>query len=475
MTVHVLGGGPAGLAIAHGLTQESDTRFVVIERGSNVGGLAQTLRWGEHGLHDLGPHKLFTLDKALMARVEALLPPTGWLTRPKRSSIFMRGHFLPYPPSPFSLVKVYGPIAFGQMVFDYGRTRIQSRRAAEPAGTFEEDLVARVGRALYEALFRPIALKLWGDPAELDVKLSRGRVQTPRLSEVIGRLLKIRATSDFEALEFRYPRGGLQRMWDGLVAATQHQGVYHLNQEVTAIVAEDNTISAIRCRERATGAERTIGIEPEDFVFSTLPIGKLGGLLGGAIGEGTAGLLKNALRLNDLLLVFLKVDRPSLLEESWVFVPDPQIIFHRVSEQESFDPDMTPGGSIVCCEIMSSEVRPLSQCSDEELIGAARAGLATMGYRGFSVIDQRVIRLPASYPIFRAGFEPALREVLGALDMFSNFRTVGRQGAFSYIGTLDVMDIGYGVAQWFIKRGASGGKDEWMAERERTSHYPVLD
>jgi protoporphyrinogen oxidase len=471
MTVYILGGGPAGLAIAHGLTEESDIAFVVLERGPSLGGLAQTLKWGEHGLHDLGPHKIFTLDKALMARVEGLLPQERWLTRPKKSSIYMEGHFLQYPPSPFSLIKIYGLFMFIRMVLDYGIARIRSLFWNKVPSTFEEDIENRVGRKLYEALFKPIALKLWGNPNHLDVKLSQGRVQTPSLAEVIGRLLKFRVSSDFEALDFRYPKGGLQQIWEALFRKTRHQGAYNLNQEVLSLVVENKNVSMIRYRDRVTGEEKEIKIQKDDFIFSTLPLGLLGDLMHDAIAPGIVDTIKKIIQLNDLLLVFLKVDPPSLLNESWVFIPDPAIVFHRLSEQESFDPDMTPGGSIVCCEIMNNEIRPMSRCSDSDLITASKKGLVDMGYKDFSVLDQRVIRLPSSYPVFRPGFESALYQILGELDRFKNFRTIGRQGAFNYIGTLDAMDIGYGAARWFIRRQ----KENWKEERKRTSHYPVLD
>jgi hypothetical protein len=85
-----------------------------------------------------------------------------------------------------------------------------------------------------------------------------------------------------------------------------------------------------------------------------------------------------------------------------------------------------------------------------------------------------VIRLRSSYPVFRPGFEAALTDVLAALDRIVNFRTVGRQGAFNYIGTLDAMDIGYGAARWYLAREPDV-PDAWQSERERTRHYPVLD
>jgi hypothetical protein len=94
-----------------------------------------------------------------------------------------------------------------------------------------------------------------------------------------------------------------------------------------------------------------------------------------------------------------------------------------------------------------------------------------MGYIGFKVLNQRIIRLPKSYPVFRTGFEAGLTELIEGLDQFDNFRSIGRQGAFNYIGTLDAMDIGYGFANWL----SEGKTKTWKDERERTNHYPVLD
>ncbi len=475
MTIYILGGGPAGLGIAHGLTQDSEFPFVVLERGSTVGGLAQTLQWGDNDFHDLGPHKIFSLDKELIKQVEDILPEDAWLTRPKQSSIYMKGHFLPYPPSPFSLINVYGPSAFISMVLNYGGARLKSLVGNTEPKTFEEDLETRMGRKLYEALFKPIAVKLWGDPRELDVKLSKSRVQTPALSEVIGRLLGIKSSSDFEALDFRYPKGGLQKIWEGIVKKSQGQGTYLNNQRVTDIIIKDNKVSMIRYKNCSSAEEKEIKIGKDDFVLSTIPLAHLTKLMGDAIPSDTAKNIKDVVKLNDLLLVFLKIDKPRLLDDCWVFVPDPEIAFHRLSEQESFDPDMTPGGSIVCCEIMSNDMRPKKESKDSELIDAAKKGLAEMGYSGFSVLDEKVIRLPNSYPVFRPGYEPVLEDILNTLDRFSNFRTVGRQGAFNYIGTLDAMDIGLGAARWIINKGPSDTQTTWKEERQRTSHYPILD
>lgn len=469
MTTYILGAGPAGMAVVDGLVDAKAGPFVLLEKGPCLGGLAQTAHWDGAGDHDLGPHKIFSLDKSLVARVEGLLPAADWLTRDKVSSIYMKGHYLPYPPSPFSLAGVFGLPAFIKMVGGYGFAKLSAIVGASNPRTFEEDLEGRMGKPLYEILFKPIAEKLWGDPRQLDVKLSKGRVQTPSLLEVLGRLLKIKKNSEFEALTFRYPKGGLGRLWQAIEIKAQGQGKFLLGHTVTGLAVEGNKIRQIRFS--ANGIDGVIDLASGDQVVSTLPLAHTTQILSQALPPDFPHLAEKVVALNDLLLVFLHVDRPSLLDESWVFIPDPDIAFHRLSEQESFDPGMSKNGSIVCCEIMSSKHRPLAGKTDEELCLLAVNGLEAMGYRDFKVLGKRVIRLPKSYPVFGTGFEPGLAELINGLDKLENFRSIGRQGAFNYIGTLDAMDIGYGYAGW-LTGGIAGS---WKDERDRTNHYPVLD
>lgn len=469
MTTYVLGAGPAGMAVIDGLVDAKGGDFVILDKGSQLGGLAQTLNWENIGSHDLGPHKIFSLDRDHVNRIENLLQPDDWLTRDKVSSIFINGHYLPYPPSPFALSGVFGLFAFSKMVMGYGLALLSNLFRKSSPRTFEEDLVGRMGTPLYTVLFKPIAEKLWGNPKELDVKLSRGRVQTPSLIEIIGRLLKLKNNSEFEALTFRYPKKGLGQIWSAIEKKTKDSGQFLLEHNITRLVTNNGCVSEIHYQ--SPNGEGVIHVGVDDDVVSTLPLTLTTTLLSDSLPSHIPDMAKNVIGLNDLLLVFFHVEQKSLIKESWIFVPDPKIIFHRLSEQESFDPEMTPNGSIVCCEIMSGKDRLLAGHTDEGLCSEAIKGLNSMGYKDFNVLTKRVIRLPKSYPVFRTGFEIGLAEIIQVLDKFENFRTVGRQGAFNYIGTLDAMDIGYGVAKWLTE----GKKLPWQQERERTNHYPVLD
>lgn len=469
--VHILGAGPTGLALAQELAERAPNMAVTVyERSTNLGGMAQTVQWDGYGSHDLGPHKIFTVDRELWQRIRGLLREEDWLTQPKRSRIYLGGHFLPYPPSPFAMARVFGVVAFVQMTFGFLKARFSPRSTSQ---TFEGDLRARVGNSLFEKLFLPIALKLWGAPNTLDAKLSRGRVQTPGIAEVILRILRIKKSSQFEALQFNYPRQGLSRLWEAIVArAAQRSVEFRTCAEVRQVQIEGNRVR--RLVVARNGSEDVFDVGAQDFVFSTLPVLRLLDCTDG-VPSRIHQLARETVRLNDLVLVFLKLDVQELFEDSWIFVPDAGISFHRVSEQKSFDPDMTPGGTIVCCEIMSHAERSFSARPDAELEALAVEDLRKMAPRAFQVQAARIIRLPASYPVYLTGFAPKLEELIGYFDGLDNFRTIGRAGAFNYIGTLDCMDIGYGAGRWYVDDYSRGNAGSWRAERLRTSHYPVLD
>ena len=70
----------------------------------------------------------------------------------------------------------------------------------------------------------------------------------------------------------------------------------------------------------------------------------------------------------------------------------------------------------------------------------------------FNIVDAKVVRLNSSYPVLKIGYQENLENVLNELDKIENFKSIGRQGSFNYIGTLDAMDIGYGSSELVAKR-----------------------
>ncbi len=461
MTVYILGGGPSGLAVVDSLKDKGIDDFILIENSDNLGGLAKTITWENVGSHDLGPHKIFSLDRKLVKRVENLLPKNQWLIRDKKSTIYINKNFLPYPPSPFSLLKVFGLSLFIKMNIGYLLALIKRIFIKKENYTFKSDLINRLGSTLYELLFEPLAFKLWGDPEFLDSKLSKGRIQTPSVKEILLNLFFKQKKSDFEAKNFKYPVGGLNKIWDAIINKSSNLGKIYLNTKIIDLKMEDDKIKEIHT------TKQTFALQEKDFVISTIPLGLTVSFLSKYL-DDIQSKYNDSVFLNDLFLVFLNLKQKKLLKDSWVFVPDPKICFHRISEQNSFDPNMTNNGSILCCEIMNTKLKNLEKYNDDEMINMVTEDLKKMGYN-FDVKCSKIIKLKKTYPVYIKGYKNKLDYLLDKLDTISNFKTIGRQGSFNYIGTLDAMDIGYGIAEWYFN------KFDWKDERRRTNHYPVLD
>ena len=469
MTIYILGAGPTGLAVADSLKRDlkGHHKFVIIERNKLLGGLASTIKWKSIGHHDLGPHKIFSLDKNLRAKVEKILTKEEWITQKKSSKIFLKGHYLDYPPSPFSFIKIYGLKTFFLLSFGYSFALIKSLIIKDKKiDNFEDDIKRKVGSEFYSILFKQIAFKFWGDPKNLDIKLSKNRIQLPSMLEIFKKILNInKKTSKFEAINFKYPKNGLRRLWYKIYLNTRDIGKFNINETIKNIELSNDAISKLTTIK----GEKTKDyiIKKNDFIVSTLPLNYTYKILFPQKDKN----LDHFISFNDLYLFFFHLDVDCLFEESWFFFPESQISFHRISEQNSFDKSMINYGTILCCEVMNNKFKNFDKKKDDELFEIVENDLNKLKLKKFKILSKKIIKLKQSYPVYIKGYNNALNNILNDLDQIKNFKSIGRQGSFNYIGTLDAMDIGYGFVNWLKDKNIN----EWENERKRTENFPVLD
>lgn len=471
--VFIFGGGPCGIALAYDLSRNK-IPVTLLESSDQLGGLAKTISWGKSSM-DLGPHKLFTLDEALMRKVLALRPESQWIEHTKTSRIYMNGNYLNYPPSPVDLWKTFGTFSFIKSSWGMLTAKVCGAMGwtTETSDTFEKDARARVGPTLYELFFKPLANKIWGDPRRLDASLSRSRIQVPSIRKTLLTLIQKKAKNTWQANSYRYPKGGLSTLWSAMESSIrQHAGEIVLNDPVNTIeVDETKSVRRIRLQ-----SGKIFEVSPkEDWVFSTLPFARLARMISPALSQEVI-LKTESLELNDLWLIFMKVQGDVLKGNAWIFAPDNTVVFHRVSTQRKFDPSMVEEGTdLICCEVMNYAGKATAAMTEPEITLKCIEGLLAMGLlKNAEVVKEtRLVKLPRSYPVMTAGYRKTQSELLARFDQFQNMRTIGRQGAYNYIGTLDAMDTGFGAARWILSNAAE--RRAWDQERERTSFYPILD
>ena len=438
--VLILGGGIAGLTTALELLRRG-RQATVVEKAATVGGLARTVQHGPFRF-DVGGHRFHSDDERLLRWLHDLLGD-DLLRVQRRSHIYLRRRFLPYPLRfPGSLAAFSAP-EVARILLSYLAARARHRLGNRaPARSFEEWVVRRFGRALYEIYFRPYTEKVWGmPPTDLSAAWAAQRISVPGLWSAIRRtFVPGDAPPPTLVSKFWYPRAGF-----GAIAR-------RLAEEIEALGGEILTEATVHRLQLAEGAY-TLTYRRGDYgrrqgahVVSTIP---LDALLRALPGEDPP-LAATRLDYRDLLSVFLAVDRPRVSADQWTYFPQPELIFGRTHEPPNWSPEMAPAGmTSLVAEIFTGRDEPLWQQPAEKTIAQTVAQLEGIGFLPpDSVVDARLLRVENAYPVYRVGYEKQLAQVHQYLARYPCLQLVGRTGSFRYLNSDGVMESAFALVEW---------------------------
>jgi UDP-galactopyranose mutase len=173
----VVGAGFAGATIAERLAAQSGKKVLICDKRPHIGGNAYD-HYDEAGIlvHKYGPHIFHTNSREVF---EYLTRFTEWRPYQHRVLAHVDGQLLPIPINLNTVNRMYGT--------SYTSFELEQffKSVAEPVKqvrTSEDVIVSKVGRELYEKLFRNYTRKQWDlDPSELDASVtSRVPVRTNR-------------------------------------------------------------------------------------------------------------------------------------------------------------------------------------------------------------------------------------------------------------------------------------------------------
>ena len=112
----ILGGGIAGLAAARELLKRG-CFVTIIEKGSEVGGLARTFE--QDGFRfDIGGHRFHSNNPTVVQWLKDLLK-SDLLVVPRTSHIYLNGQFVSYPIQFPGALSIFSPGVAAQMVISY--------------------------------------------------------------------------------------------------------------------------------------------------------------------------------------------------------------------------------------------------------------------------------------------------------------------------------------------------------------------
>jgi len=161
----IVGAGFAGSVLAERLASQRDKKVLLIDKRGHIGGNAYDFV-NEYGMrvHQYGPHIFHTNDRKI---IEYLSQFTEWSKYLHRVMSFVNGIFVPIPINRTTINMLfhrnYSTDADVQTFFDQQKEYIAEIRNSE------DIVVSKVGRELYNLLYKGYTKKHWGvDPAQLD-------------------------------------------------------------------------------------------------------------------------------------------------------------------------------------------------------------------------------------------------------------------------------------------------------------------
>jgi protoporphyrinogen oxidase len=462
----IVGGGPSGLAAAYEAVGHG-ARVTVLERLDRVGGLARTLDF-EGSRFDIGPHRFFTKNEEVHSLFLRVLGEDV-VHVPRLTRIFYNDTYFNYPLTPLNALFGVGVLPSVAAVVSYMAAR--GRRAAHigKIESFEDWVVDKFGRRLFEMFFKTYTEKVWGIPcSQIGADWAGQRIKGLSLSSAIANALYKPKGKVIKTLvdEFVYPRLGAGQVYEkmaGLVVGRRGSDVI-TGATVQRIRRDGMCVRAV-ATEQSDG--RVQEVEGRYFLVSA-PLTDLVQMMDPAAPPEVRNAC-NALRYRNHLGVNLVVEgRP--FPDNWIYVHSSDVAMARIANYCNFSPAMAsrPGISPLTVEYFTFPGDGVWDAPDAALIDRATRELTQMKIiRRDQVLGGFVVRSDQAYPVIEIGHEGHINTIRNWLSQFENLLPIGRSGMFKYNNQDHAMATGLLAARTALDIGRY---DPWLVNIDAEYH-----
>jgi protoporphyrinogen oxidase len=429
----IAGAGPAGLTAAYELTKHGHPCVTLEADKQLVGGISRTDQYKGYRF-DIGGHRFFSKSGEVNDLWHEILGEE-LITRSRMSHIYYNRKFFHYPLKPADALIKLGPIRAAMILASYIKARIWP---VAPEKSFEDWVVNRFGRQLFEIFFKTYTEKVWGmSTREISADWAAQRIKGLSLTKaVLNGLFGERSSKNGEVIKtlietFQYPRLGPGQMWEVARDKIRAAGsAVHMDARVEVIEHDGSAVTAFVTRDSKGRATRYLG---HNFI-STLPIRHLIRAMRPA---APSEVIKAAesLRYRDFLTVVLIVDKAETFPDNWIYIHEPEVKLGRVQNFKNWSPDLVPdpSKSSLGLEYFCFEGDELWSMSDADLIAMGRREIDAIGLvKSADVIDGCVVRMPKAYPVYDDAYQDHLLVIRNWLRQLPNLELAGRNGMHKY-------------------------------------------
>jgi protoporphyrinogen oxidase len=468
--VVILGAGVTGLSAAYRLSKNPQYEIHVVEKEASVGGVCRSFNDGDFIL-DYGPHKFYTLIEGIVEELERLMKD-DLLIREKTQSLYLGGKYFSYPLKMSEMALRFPPMKTARALASFGNQMVQNKLHPRTAETYEDFLVERFGRELYELVFDPMARKMYGNPETLDRKLAEVRISAPGLIAIIKQAILGARDRTFSAPTFHYPKFGYGMIPQRLQEAAEKNGVkFHLSSKLLNIQSSGGRVSSVVV-ENGGGQRETLDTE---HLIYTIPLSALPQLVGDELPAEVRRACKFVAYRHTIIYYFLLRSKP-VLPAMWVFFPESEFRFGRLSEMVKFSPYTAPQGhTALMVDFTCTDTDPEWSMDDRDLGDMLQTQLQPLNlFTQEKVVKRFSKRFRNFYPVYNVGYEQNLKHIRSLEGHFENIYFIGRLGDFNYNNADQCMDMGFMAADQIERLGTTA--EGWQNLRtNRFDRYKIVD
>lgn len=456
----IIGAGPAGLACAMELSRKGKD-FIVLEKDLAPGGLSKTYRFTEDDgsifLTDNGPHRFFSKNPYLYDFIGSILGD-DWIKVKRYTRQYIDGKFYDYPINAFQALWNIGPIKSTLIFTDYIAAKIKFDLRKQPINNFRDYIEAHFGKRLGEFNMINYTEKIWGIPAEtIHQDWAKQRIKGLDLRTVTTDLLKkvfrIKHHTDTTSLidEFYYPAKGSGEIYEKIVHTLKKKKyTVHFDCQVTEIRSVTSVDGKGFETEIMLNGEKCIILSK--YLVESVPITQFFKILKPSAPDEVADALTK-LKYRNQVYLFITLDKPSLSKDQWIYLPNKEIPFGRISEMRNFSKKMSPPGKTsLFIEFFCTEGDKIWNMTKEELFESSFPHMKKM--RLFSRDHVRQIYLIKQknvYPVYDLSYEEHAKKATSYLDSIENLYAIGRPGRFRYNNQDHSLEMGMLAAKSIIE------------------------
>jgi len=319
MRVIILGGGLAGLSAAYHFKNQ----YLLLEKEKQVGGLCSSKKVNGYTF-DNAPHIFYTKNDYVKNLIYNLLKG-NLIEQVRRAYIYLKSVYVKYP-----FEANLKPLS--KEVIEECIKGVIEKEKSKPKN-FKEWIYSTFGKGVAKHYMIPYNEKIWKYNLEkMSLDWIAGRVPSPSVEDMRKGASGKQEKEFGGNVEFSYPKqNGIGAIAEGLLSQISN---FSLNSEVTKINCKSDSVEITY---KKNGKIKKVNSK---HVISSLPLPDLTETIED-IPEEVVKAAKNLVH-NSLVCVNIGVKRSGISDKHWVYFPEKEFLFNRISFPMNFSRFTTP-------------------------------------------------------------------------------------------------------------------------------------